>query len=153
MLAVEVPRNTAKYPTTRASKATPQAFPLERYEQRMLFQWAGLFSVRYPELDLLFAIPNAGGYTGGFSRNAGRVANMKKEGVKPGVPDICLPVARGGYHALYIEMKRQGTRAKSVSPDQLGWHLKLREAGNLVEVAPGFDTARTTIIAYLESGK
>ena len=38
-------------------------------------------------------------------RDIRTAANLKKEGVKRGVPDICLPVSRGKYHGLYIEMK------------------------------------------------
>lgn len=30
---------------------------------------------------------------------------FKRLGGKPGVPDLCIPVARGGYFGLYIEMK------------------------------------------------
>ena len=48
---------------------------------------------------------------------------MKSKGVKRGVPDLCLPVPRGGYHGLYIELKAPGGR---VSEDQRWW---IRELG------------------------
>ena len=35
-------------------------------------------------------------------------ARLKTVGLKSGVPDLCIPVARGPYHSLYIEMKAQG---------------------------------------------
>ena len=69
----------------------------EAQEQRALFQWAGLAEQQYPELKLLHHIPNGG------KRDARTAANLKKEGVKAGVPDMCLPVARGQYHGLYKE--------------------------------------------------
>jgi hypothetical protein len=30
---------------------------------------------------------------------------MQAEGLKRGVPDICLPVSRRGFHGMYIELK------------------------------------------------
>jgi hypothetical protein len=52
-----------------------------------------------PELIWLFAIPNGG------DRNRIVAANLKAEGVKSGVADLLLPVARQGYHGFFIEMK------------------------------------------------
>lgn|SRR5215469_2592882 len=52
-------------------------------------------------LHWLHAIPNGG------DRNRVVAANMKAEGVKPGVADLFLPVARHGYHGFYIEMKNK----------------------------------------------
>lgn len=79
----------------------------ESVEQTNLFRWAAYEQGKYPELKLMYHIPNGG------SRNRLEAANLKKQGVKSGVPDICLPVARGAYHGLYIEMKsgtQQGFR-------------------------------------------
>ena len=79
--------------------------PLEGAEQRALFAWAKLNERSHPELALLHAIPNGG------KRNPREAANLKAQGVKAGVPDICLPVPRGGCASLYIELKRrQGGR-------------------------------------------
>jgi endo-beta-N-acetylglucosaminidase D len=52
-----------------------------------------------PELVWLFAIPNGG------DRNIAVAGNLKAEGVKSGVADLLLPVARYGYHGFFIEMK------------------------------------------------
>lgn len=65
-----------------------------------------------PELRLLFAIPNGG------ERNIRVAAKMKAEGVKAGVSDLMLPVARHGLHGLWIEMKRPGGKA---SAEQKAW--------------------------------
>ena len=72
----------------------------EHDEQGSLFQWAGIAVFKYPELNCMFAIPNGG------LRNPVVARKLKAEGVKSGVSDIFLSVARGGYHGLYIEMKR-----------------------------------------------
>ena len=45
---------------------------------------------------------------------------LRAEGLKSGVPDLCLPAARAGYHGLYIEMKR--TKGGRATPEQKnGW--------------------------------
>lgn len=64
-------------------------------EQKALFEWAKFI----PELRWMFAIPNGG------KRDARVGVMMKYQGVKPGVPDIFLPLPRHGYHGLFIEMK------------------------------------------------
>jgi hypothetical protein len=47
----------------------------------------------------MFAIPNGG------LRDKRNAVNLKREGVKAGVPDIFLPVPSGSYHGLFVEMK------------------------------------------------
>ena len=86
--------------------------PTEEQEQRLLLAWAA--RTGRPELRLLHAIPNGG------KRLKSEAARLQAMGVKPGVPDLCLPVPRGKYHGLYIELKRlYGGR---VSPAQRpGW--------------------------------
>lgn len=67
------------------------------------YAWHGV-----PELRWFFAIPN-GGSRGDTARSAQiQGAIMKAEGVKKGVADCLLPVARQGYHGFFIEMKRPG---------------------------------------------
>lgn len=62
--------------------------PCEEIEQTCLFRWAALESGAHPELALLHAIPNGGKWS------KSEAARMKAAGVKPGVPDMFLPVAR-----------------------------------------------------------
>lgn len=78
----------------------PRLLPTEAQEQATLFSWAEMQSGRRPELRLLFHIPNGG------SRGKAEAARFKMEGVKPGVPDLFLPVPRGPWHGLFIELKR-----------------------------------------------
>ena len=62
----------------------------ESQEQQALFSWAEYAKGLHPELGLLYHIPNGG------KRDKLEAARLKLEGVKAGVPDLCLPVARGG---------------------------------------------------------
>ena len=71
----------------------------EDTEQMGVIDWSNWNTGRFPELKLLFHVPNGG------KRNAAEAARFKAMGVKAGVPDLCLPVPRGGYAGLYIEMK------------------------------------------------
>lgn len=123
------------------------ASPLEKYEQRMLFAWADAHSD--PRLRLLYAIPNAGGYTGGFKANMLRVIAMKKEGSRKGFPDIGLPIAAHGSHGLYIEMKREDATPSDTKPEQAAWHKALKDQGYMVAVCRGFEEACDTINFYL----
>lgn len=117
-------------------------FPTEAEEQSALFQWAGLMKGKHPELSLLHHIPN-GGY-----RNKQEAANLKREGVKAGVPDICLPVARQGCHGLYIELKRK--KGGRISPTQACWMERLKKQGYQVAVCYGWVEAKNIILRYLE---
>lgn len=69
---------------------TPPTVPLEDAEQRIIFQWAAMETAARPELGMLYAIPNGG------KRAIKTAIVLKAQGVKSGVPDMCLPVARGG---------------------------------------------------------
>lgn len=112
----------------------------EHQEQAALFRWAAFTEARWPELALLHAIPNGG------QRNKIVAARLKAEGVKPGVPDICLPVARGDWHGLYIELKAVGGRP---SREQRQWILALRHQGYRAELCVGWAGARDLIEDYL----
>ena len=71
----------------------------ETTEQIKLFNWARMYEDIIPPLRLLYHVPNEG------KRSQGGGQILKAAGLKSGVPDVCLPVARKGYNALYIEMK------------------------------------------------
>lgn len=115
--------------------------PLESLEQTWLFQWVATQEGKYPELELLHHIPNGG------KRDKKTAEKLKAEGVKAGVPDICLPVARKGYNNLYIELKRIGGK---VSKEQEAWIDKLNRAGNKAVIKEGWIEAAKEIINYLE---
>ncbi len=118
--------------------------PLESNEQQTLFEWAKRMEGRWPELRMLYHIPNEG------KRRQRTGARMKAEGMKSGVPDICLPVARGEHHGLYIELKRR--RNSKVTKEQLDWIADLVAQGYVAAVCRGCDEAISLITRYL-SGK
>ena len=74
-------------------------------------------------------------------------ANLKQQGVKPGVPDIFLPVARKGFHGLYIELKR--AKGGTVSKAQQEMLIALRCEGYAVEVCYGCEEAVRVLEGYL----
>lgn len=58
-----------------------------------------LFAFEVPDILKLFAVPNGG------KRHMAVAKKMKAEGVTSGVPDLCLPVPRNGFHGCWIELK------------------------------------------------
>ena len=112
----------------------------ESNEQQALFQWVEYAKSRYPELDLLYHIPNGG------KRDKLEAARLKREGVKAGVPDLCLPIARGGFHGLYIELKAGKNTA---TPLQRQWITALNREGYAAAVCTGWEQAAEVIGDYL----
>ena len=113
----------------------------EHEEQSIFIAWAGLQENVYPGLELIHAIPNE-------RIGARQGAKFKREGVKAGVPDLCLPVPRGGYHGLYLETKRKG--GDKPRPNQRWWIKNLIAQGYAVNVCYGFDELKESVIRYLE---
>lgn len=116
----------------------------EAKEQIKLFRWASFATAKYPCLALLHHIPNGG------SRNQLEARNLKLQGVKSGVPDICLPVPRGKYHGLYIEMK-YGKNKPSAS--QCQWLNLLCKNGYATAVCYHWESAQKVIENYLSGGE
>jgi hypothetical protein len=123
-----------------SSRRTPET---EDQHQASLFAWASIAQRQYPELALMFHVPN-----GGFRRpvEAKILAGM---GVKPGVPDVVLPVKRMEYAGLWIELKRPGPH--KVSASQRWWIEELARAGHRTMICVGWEAAREAIVAYLDS--
>ena len=115
--------------------------PTEDEEQAAVFEWADLSAGRWPELRLLFHIPNGG------LRNKVTAARMKMLGVKAGVPDLFLPVARGKWNGLFIEMKRR--KGGKLSTLQVDWMEALGRQGYKTVVCLGADAAIAAIEDYL----
>lgn len=114
---------------------------IEDSEQITLFKWAQFRSGKYPELELMFHIPNGG------KRDAREAARFKTMGVKAGVPDIFLPAARGIYHGLFVEMKAPGGRVSTFQKSTL---QALAKQGYKAVICFGWEEAAKTIVEYLE---
>jgi hypothetical protein len=114
----------------------------ETQHQIAVFKWSRQPSIRskWPELDLLHHIKNE------TTDGPKQVAIDRAMGVKRGVPDLCLPVPRGQYHSLYIEMKTETGRA---SPDQKWWGEQLMNQGYMWEVCHGWKSAVRVLEWYL----
>ena len=115
-------------------------YPTEEEEQTVVMHWAAMAAGRWPELRLLFHIPNGG------KRLKTEAARFRAAGVRSGVPDLFLPCARGGYHGLWIEMKAVGGR---VSREQEQWRKDLLEQRYMCAVCYGADAAIATIEKYM----
>ncbi len=112
----------------------------EAQHQANVIAWSRLHRGEYPELAGLYHIPNGG------RRDAVEARHLKEQGVKAGVPDLCLPVPRRGYHGLYIEMK---TERGHTSPEQEWWGEWLRGQGCLWRVCHGWQAAVDLLAWYL----
>lgn len=101
----------------------------EHVEQRALIKWVRTHERIEPRLKLLFAIPN------GERREPRVAARLRREGVVPGVPDLCLPIPllwnNGMPAVLFIEMKSAGGR-QSIA--QQNWAHAAETSGCVVVV-------------------
>lgn len=109
-------------------------------EQCALFEWVDWHVGQYPDLALLYAVPNGG------LRNKVIAAQLKRSGTRAGVPDVCLCVARKGWHGLFIELKYGRNPA---TPEQLEWLARLTEQGYLAVCVVGWQAAMKVIEDYL----
>lgn len=109
----------------------------EAQEQAAVIEYCDILDIP------VYHVPNGG------KRNAREAANLKRQGVKAGVPDLCIPVARGGFHGLYIEMK---TLKGKPTDKQLKWLGLLRDEGYAAYIARGARAAEELIDHYM-SGK
>lgn len=100
--------------------------------------------LRYPEVFvLIYHVPNGG------HRHKAVAAKLKGQGVKAGVPDLVLPMARGGFFGLYIEFKATPPNDAAVSISQYAWIRQLCEQGYLAIVCRGHFDAMEQLRAYL----
>lgn len=112
----------------------------EATEQERVINWATFYAKDFPELDLLYHVPNGG------SRNQLEAANLKRQGVKAGVPDLVLPVPRQQFHGLYVEMKW----GKNTTTEKQDWWLEqLRQQGYKTAVCWSAEEAMDVIANYI----
>lgn len=141
------PRTTRKCPKLALTKVvkSKSICPLEHDEQVRVIEWADIQPYDGGRVgDYLWAVPNGG------KRNRVTAALLKAEGVRAGVPDLQLGIPCGGYHGLFIEMKRARRSLTTVSRDQRLWHARLNEQGYCVVVCYGADEAIKVIQNYLK---
>lgn len=110
---------------------------LEDAECRALWEWAQHVPVLR---DCLFHIPNGG------KRGKTEAARMKGIGVRAGVHDYHLPVPRGPFIGLWIEMKAGDNRPTT---DQRSWGRRMVTQGHAVFYCWSWLAAKDVIEHYL----
>jgi hypothetical protein len=139
---VDPPPSVRKSRATRARVVSrPGDADDEDAHQRALVKWADLSARVHPELRWLYAVPNGG------RRDARTGGALKRQGVRPGVPDLVLPVARGGWFGLYVELKRPGKHSRP--KEQLAWIAGLVANGYRAAFCVGWEEARQLLTDYL----
>ena len=93
----------------------------------------------HPEL-VFMSIPNGG------KRDPRVAAQMKREGVLAGAPDLFLAEPRLHWHGLFIEMKKIGGRTSDKQNQVI---LNLRTKGYQVLVCEGADEAYGELLRYV----
>lgn len=111
-------------------------------EQSALFTWARLPAVRakYPGIDLLEGSMN------GVKLTKAQAGKAKAAGMLTGSHDIKLPVSRGPYIGLSIELKYGKNKP---TEQQLWYGGRLQQEGWRVEYAWSWTEARDVIVQYL----
>ncbi len=94
-----------------------------------------------PELELLLHIPNEG------KRSKAAGAALKRQGLRKGVPDLFLPVPRGIYPGLWIELK---VGRNKPTKEQKWWLEKLQAKGYKCRICYSWEEAAETIKNYLK---
>lgn len=92
----------------------------------------------------IFHIPNGG------SRNMLEAVSLKAQGVRAGIPDLFLPVARNGFHGLWIEVKAP---SGSVTKKQSERIIELRTDGYLAIVCKSAEEIVSAVTNYLKGEK
>lgn len=129
---------------------------VEAQHGRALIAWADLMAASLrPELSFLLHVPNGG------ARSASTGAELKRQGVRRGVWDYLLPIARAGvddrvpaYAGLWSELKEPGERRSAnggLSPHQLAFGRFVRAHGYATVVAYDWTEARDAMTAYLDA--
>ena len=124
---------------------------LEQTLQIQIFQWASLKKSVFPELRLLNASQNGLKTTSRLAGYRAKIAGLKK-----GFPDLFLPIARHGYHGLFIELKTKENKALGIkkgvlSKEQKTWLDDLNTQGYLAKVCYGYDDCIATLENYIKA--
>lgn len=113
-------------------------------EQCNLFTWAAYAKAAHPELKLLIGSLN------GVHLSKAQAGKAKAAGMRKGEHDVRLPVARGGYIGLSIEMK---FGKNTPTPEQREYGELLAQEGWQVAYCWSWIVAQEIILQYLKSEK
>lgn len=113
--------------------------PTEAAESAALWAWVYALEGRYPDLRLIHHVPNEG------KRNPRRA---RAEGIRAGVPDVMVPIPRGAYCGLAVELKAGRGRVSDAQDTMLaalegvGWRTHVHRSEQ-----PGDWTGAAVVIA------
>ncbi|MBA1179555.1 VRR-NUC domain-containing protein [Pseudomonas psychrotolerans] len=125
----------------REVRARAPRIDWEGNEQTILFTWIDL---QYPcESKLIYHVPNGG------HRHKATAGKLKGQGVRAGMPDINVDIARGGYFGMRIEFKATPPNDSPISPKQRDALQLLNDGGYLAILCRGVHDAQEQIRAYL----
>lgn len=113
----------------------------ESLHQQALFEFFAYAQSRIPELQYAFHVPNGG------QRNARVGLQLKREGVKRGVPDIIIPVPRQSYVGMVIELKFGKNK---LSTEQQDWLSFFAQQHWHCIVAYSWQDAALHVVRYFE---
>jgi hypothetical protein len=116
-------------------------YPTEHEDQKAVYAFCLHMCSTYPGLGLIYAIPN------GFRASSEACVWMMSEGMRKGFPDLGLPVARGGYHGLFMELKRKG--GQNPRKEQVAWLQRLADQGFYACCCKGREAAKDTLVKYI----
>ncbi len=102
---------------------------------RLFYTIETQFPKAYPHI---FAVPNGG------HRAAKTASYMRYEGQKKGTPDIVLPLPRGCYHGMFLEVK---TDKGTVSKEQKQKLEEYSELGYYAVASKGFEACIARYLA------
>lgn len=123
----------------------------EHTEQAAVIEWKLLVMGNRPELKWLHSVPNGAKLPWTRNKQGRRFSPQAQwlinEGLTPGVADLDLPVARGGYFGLKIEMKDKGGK---LTKEQAQFLLDMKKAGYLAIMCEGAEEAIRMITWYLD---
>ena len=123
----------------------------EAAHQSALMQMCAMNLSKYPELKWFHAIPNGGSRGDDIKSQIIRGNQLKAQGVKAGICDLFLPVKRGQWSGLYVEMKKPGM-LKNTSKVQKQFIDFVRGQDYAAIVCDSYLTAWDAVKQYLEWG-
>tara|TARA_R110000824_G_scaffold98978_1_gene235861 strand:- start:104 stop:466 length:363 start_codon:yes stop_codon:yes gene_type:complete len=109
-------------------------------EQQLQESFVKYIALKYPKIRYCASL-------GGIRTSMKQAIKAKNGGYVAGMPDIQVMSARGGFHALFIELKTNKGRA---TKQQKEWIIDLVAAGYYAEVCKGIDQAMDCLDSYMK---
>lgn len=148
-------RSLAEAPLAGAGRGSPaptgqdqrRRVDHEGVEQAVLIRWLYGEQQRGGPVGQAYAhtyhVPNGG------QRSKKTAADLKRQGVKAGVSDLVVKLARGGWHGLYIEFKATPPHHAATAKSQREWLALAEEEGYCAVLARGLEEARAVLREYM----